>query len=153
MKIAKNSNTQLNAQKKNRDVARQVNPEHYTFGLVECITFNRFMPYSIGCAFKYLWRLGRKDDETIELGKISWYVRDSLKFRPRPTINAEFADVLIRELSLMEDEFEHEVYKMLVGLISAAAGDFELLECLAEEYGFLNDAPIAANQEVYVSEA
>lgn len=56
-------------------------PAHYSQGSVECIDA---MVSAFGIegtkafckinAFKYLWRLGRKDEEKQEIGKIKWYL-------------------------------------------------------------------------------
>ena len=56
-------------------------PAHYNQGNIECIDA-MIAAYGeeevkIFCkinAFKYLWRLGRKDEETQEIGKIKWYL-------------------------------------------------------------------------------
>ena len=56
-------------------------PAHYSQGNIECIDA-MISAYGVEevrtfCkinAFKYLWRLGRKDDEIQEIGKISWYL-------------------------------------------------------------------------------
>lgn len=58
-------------------------PSHYTNypdGLnAECIEYVRHMPFSQGAAFKYLFRLGAKDDSVQELGKASWFLRDAIE--------------------------------------------------------------------------
>lgn len=46
---------------------------------IECIDIARLLPYDLGCAFKYIWRAGRKGDkeQAIEdLNKAQWYIRD-----------------------------------------------------------------------------
>ena len=46
---------------------------------IECIDIARHLPYDLGCAFKYVWRAGRKGDreQAIEdLKKAQWYARD-----------------------------------------------------------------------------
>lgn len=62
-------------------------PQHYTEGLaslkVECINITREMPFSLGNAFKYVWRAGRKGslNKAIEdLAKARWYLRDTEEF-------------------------------------------------------------------------
>ncbi len=60
-----------------------VNPDHYkTATGVECkdAMLAAFGPdeYAAFCklnAFKYLWRLGKKDNPSQELGKIQWYLK------------------------------------------------------------------------------
>ena len=66
-------------------------PSHYNQGNIECIDamVSAFGEYSTAefCkinAFKYLWRLGHKDDETQEIGKIKWYLDKYLELTKRP---------------------------------------------------------------------
>lgn len=63
-------------------------PSHYNQGNIECIDamISAFGEYSTAefCkinAFKYLWRLGHKDDETQEIGKIKWYLDKYLELK------------------------------------------------------------------------
>lgn len=56
-------------------------PKHYNQGSIECIDamISAFGNDAVRdfCklnAFKYLWRLGRKDEEEQEIGKIKWYL-------------------------------------------------------------------------------
>ena len=67
-------------------------PEHYNHSHMECIDgmlgafgdkeVRTFCKIS---AFKYLWRLGYKDDEAQEIGKIKWYLDKYLELT-QPTI-------------------------------------------------------------------
>ena len=66
-------------------------PAHYNQGSIECIDamVSAFGAYSSAefCkinAFKYLWRLGHKDDETQEIGKIKWYLDKYLELTKPP---------------------------------------------------------------------
>ena len=56
-------------------------PQHYAQGGIECIDamISAFGNDAVRdfCkinAFKYLWRLGHKDEEAQEIGKIKWYL-------------------------------------------------------------------------------
>lgn len=56
-------------------------PEHYQGSFetrtLECIDFTRHMPFSLGNAFKYVWRAGRKggaDKALQDLEKARWYL-------------------------------------------------------------------------------
>lgn len=56
-------------------------PSHYAQGSIECIDamLSAFGKDAVRdfCkinAFKYLWRLGHKDAEEQEIGKIKWYL-------------------------------------------------------------------------------
>lgn len=58
-------------------------PAHYTRGFesreVECIDITRELPFSLGNAFKYVWRAGKKGDlakAREDLDKARWYLRD-----------------------------------------------------------------------------
>lgn len=75
-----------------KDKKEMVNsPSHYNQGNIECIDamVSAFGEYSTAefCkinAFKYLWRLGHKDDETQEIGKIKWYLDKYLELTKPP---------------------------------------------------------------------
>lgn len=61
-------------------------PGHYNQGNIECIDamISAFGKEAVRqfCklnAFKYLWRLGCKDDERQEVGKIKWYLEKYLE--------------------------------------------------------------------------
>lgn len=51
-------------------------PEHYNAhpSGVECIDVIEHMPFNIGNAVKYLWRLGHKGDPVEQLEKAIWYL-------------------------------------------------------------------------------
>lgn len=58
-------------------------PKHYQPRFkpraIECIEFSRLMPFSLGNAFKYIWRAGSKGgkDKAVEdLEKARWYLHD-----------------------------------------------------------------------------
>lgn len=53
-----------------------VNPKHYAKYSIELmpIDFIEELPYNLASACKYLFRLGKKDNAEIEIGKINWYL-------------------------------------------------------------------------------
>lgn len=53
-----------------------VNPKHYAKYSIELmpIDFIEELPYNLASACKYLFRLGKKDNTEIEIGKINWYL-------------------------------------------------------------------------------
>ena len=55
-------------------------PKHYTShpSGVECIQITRHMTFNIGNAIKYLWRCGNKDNQTQDLEKAVWYIKDEI---------------------------------------------------------------------------
>jgi hypothetical protein len=63
-------------------------PQHYNAGSMECIdglvgAFGN-EEVAIFCkinAMKYIWRLGHKDDEVQEIGKIKWYLDKYLELK------------------------------------------------------------------------
>ena len=76
-------------------------PSHYNQGNIECIDamISAFGEYSTAefCkinAFKYLWRLGHKDDETQEIGKIKWYLDKYLELKKQIDTNREAESIL-----------------------------------------------------------
>ena len=57
-------------------------PSHYQNGMkveVECIMFTRNMSFSLGNAFKYIWRAGNKASAAMDtdLAKAMWYLKDA----------------------------------------------------------------------------
>lgn len=104
---------------------------HYNTRPIEAIEFVRELGFSLGSAFKYIWRNGLKDATVVESKKRNYYIRDALLHRP-VTIGVLHADRMIRQLSLMSEHFEYEDFDMLVALITAATGDYSLLAKQAE---------------------
>lgn len=53
-----------------------VNPKHYNVYKIDLapIDFIEELPYNLASACKYLFRLGKKDNVEIEVGKINWYL-------------------------------------------------------------------------------
>ena len=74
-------------------------PSHYCQGDMECIdgligAFGR-KEVATFCkinAMKYIWRLGHKDDEAQEIGKIKWYLDKYLELKMPPKFNAMTLD-------------------------------------------------------------
>ena len=75
-----------------KDKKEMVNhPQHYNAGSMECIdgligAFGN-EDVAIFCkinAMKYIWRLGHKDDEAQEIGKIKWYLDKYLELTKPP---------------------------------------------------------------------
>ena len=82
-------------------------PDHYNNGNMECIdgmvgAFGND-EVRIFCklnAFKYLWRLGHKDEEAQEVGKIKWYLDKYVELKDNPLPPVELLDdgtVVIKE--------------------------------------------------------
>ena len=71
-------------------------PQHYNAGSMECIdglvgAFGK-EEVAIFCkinAMKYIWRLGHKDDEIQEIGKIKWYLDKYIELT-KPPIGVRF---------------------------------------------------------------
>ena len=58
-----------------------VNPKHYAKYSIDLmpIDFIEELPYNLASACKYLFRLGKKDNAEIEIGKINWYLTRALE--------------------------------------------------------------------------
>lgn len=63
-------------------------PAHYSQGKYECIDVmvqnygkEATMDFCKLNAFKYMWRLGHKDEEAQEIGKIKWYLNKYLELK------------------------------------------------------------------------
>lgn len=109
-----------------------INPDHYKSRSIQCIEFTRNLDFSLGNAFKYAWRLGQKDNEAQEHGKINWYLRDALAFRP-VQLHTVLAKILLRRLVSIADEFDEETFLLLLAIIHAASGATDLLVAYAKE--------------------
>ena len=67
---------------KKKPVIESADPAHYKTSSIECIDAMRamlgdeaFAGYLRGTIFKYNWRLGKKDESTVEVEKIAVYAR------------------------------------------------------------------------------
>ena len=74
-------------------------PHHYNQGKVECIEaaesaygVNDVMAFCKICAFKYIWRLGDKDEEAQEIGKAKWYLDKYLELKASKTTSDDAQD-------------------------------------------------------------
>lgn len=105
---------------------------HYNSRKIEAINFIRELDFSLGCVFKYIWRDGLKDAKTIEKKKRNYYLRDALVHRP-VSLGVLHADKMIRQLSLLSDDFTHEEFNLLVAVLTAASGNYTLLADQARE--------------------
>lgn len=73
-------------------MTESIDPDHYKTDNVECIDAIRaalgqegFIAYCRGQILRYTWRLGKKDDALVEIGKASVYadwIKDALDGKP-----------------------------------------------------------------------
>lgn len=94
----------------------KINPDHYKSRSIECIEFTRELSFSLGNAFKYLWRCGMKDGSEQELAKVKWYLADHAK-NPLGTTEWLERNELFIKLESIEDEFDKETYLKLFDII------------------------------------
>jgi hypothetical protein len=68
----------------NSDISKAVNPAHYqgivgNYQYIECMEFilgyEGLKSHLIGQVYKYMMRLGKKDEDLQEVGKVVWYSR------------------------------------------------------------------------------
>ena len=85
-------------------------PIHYNHGHMECIDGmigafgnDAVMDFCKINAFKYLWRLGHKDDEAQEVGKIKWYLDKYLELKKKNTKDSDTTQWIFRNEN--EDPF------------------------------------------------
>ena len=95
----------------------KINPDHYKSRSIECIEFTRELSFSLGNAFKYLWRCGMKDGSGQELATVKWYLIGH-KSSPRGTTEWLERNELLIKLESIEDEFDEETFKALHNIIS-----------------------------------
>jgi hypothetical protein len=77
------------------NVKDAINPDHYKVGGIQTIEYlqakltpEEYRGYLRGCAFKYLSRIGHKDEAAQEVSKAIWYLmmlRDSYSHTGKPT--------------------------------------------------------------------
>ena len=74
-----------------RRIEEAIRPSHYNQGSIECIDamVSAFGKEEVATfckinAMKYIWRLGHKDDEAQEIGKIKWYLDKYLELTKPP---------------------------------------------------------------------
>jgi hypothetical protein len=112
-------------------------PSHYSSGrfAIECIAFTRHMTFSLGNAFKYVWRWQEKggvEDLRKALVYLNWAIEDN---EPKP---ADAVFDLVNE-HILTAAWDHEVYGALVfigyghkhlaaQLITSAITELEQLE-------------------------
>ena len=105
---------------------------HYNTRSIEAINFIRHMDFALGNAFKYVWRFGLKDVTDLEKGKRNYYIRDALVHRPA-FVGSDITTHLTRVLSTVADEFSAAQFEMLISLIWAASGDYDMLISRAKQ--------------------
>ena len=100
-------------------------PRHYTEGFapvtIECIDITRHMPFTVGNAFKYVWRAGKKGgpEKTLEdLRKALWYIRDAVQNECIADYPAAFA---VFSLIPKEDTFRWRALHHLANRLPCAA--------------------------------
>ena len=91
-----------------KDIESAVRPAHYNSGDISCIdamiaAFG-VEEVRIWCkitAFKYMWRMGKKDAEEQEVGKTKWYLDAFITLRDRldkPTSTEVFGDFRVGDI-------------------------------------------------------
>lgn len=112
---------------------------HYNTRKVEAITVIRHMDFATGCAFKYVWRHSLKDATTVEKGKRNYYIRDALIHRVG-TMSEDTALRLTRVMSQVADEFDKEQFELLLALVWASAGEYDMLSDRAQRLSLFPSA-------------
>jgi len=54
-------------------------PPHYNWLPIECIDVAQYFSYCLGCAIKYIWRAGRKNNTIEDLQKAVWYLNAEIE--------------------------------------------------------------------------
>lgn len=64
----------------NQQSSSAISPNHYQADGIQCIDITRHMSFAKGNAVKYLWRAGKKDNnsEAQDIKKAMWYLADEL---------------------------------------------------------------------------
>lgn len=103
-----------------------VNPKHYAKYIIDVkpIEFVEELPFNLASACKYLFRLGKKDNAEIEIGKIKWYLsraleRDEYAKVPKyliklAPIGADLNIAIINAIAAGKEHLVHELCHHLV---------------------------------------
>lgn len=109
-------------------------PAHYTSGFsskaVECIDITRGLSFSLGNAFKYVWRAGKKGSVAKareDLDKARWYLRDVAEFGLESGPDIEGSRRIFG--LVVPDGVRHHILKSILQLdLSAAEVGIDQLE-------------------------
>lgn len=77
-----------------------ISPSHYQADGIQCIDITRHMSFAKGNAVKYLWRAGKKDNnsEAQDIKKAMWYLADELnRLGALSSVNTEIIKDIISE--------------------------------------------------------
>ena len=100
-----------------------LNPPYYREGLatrpLECIEVARLLPFDLGCAVKYVWRMGMKGPWREDLGKARWYLRDYVRHR-RPEEATAGVSALAR-LDQVDDTAAEQPWRLRLAAMRAVA--------------------------------
>ena len=103
-------------------------PTHYTTGFparpVECFDIARHLSFTVGNAFKYIWRAGKKGDAAKaleDLSKALWYLDKTAEERV-PAGETCAAQAVFNLLVRPKDEFESFRYTALQAVLTGGYG-------------------------------
>ena len=111
----------------NASTNQVTHPSHYATLDPEPITFIRDRDYLTGSALKYIFRAGHKNgaDESIDMGKAAWYLRELVNERGGQTaiaiLRGVYWDTIDRQLT--PEDRAREVRDRLVEFMSAISHD------------------------------
>ena len=84
-----------------------INPAHYR-GLfetrdIQCIAVTRQLDFDLGCWFKYIYRLGNKDDAKQDFDKARWYMEDWFRSHPPvdPVLSMSVSHFIYKDTTIM----------------------------------------------------
>lgn len=84
-----------------KDLTEIINPDYYNDGEISCIDamiaakgIEKVKAFCECCVFKYDWRLGQKDAEEQEVGKMKWYLDKYLELKRKGLTERQIKDIL-----------------------------------------------------------
>ena len=84
-----------------KDLTEIINPDYYNDGEISCIDamiaakgLEATIHFCDCCVFKYEWRLGQKDLEEQEVGKMKWYLDKYLELKKQIDTNREAENII-----------------------------------------------------------
>ena len=84
-----------------KDLTEIINPDYYNDGEISCIDamiaakgIEKVKAFCECSVFKYDWRLGQKDAEEQEVGKMKWYLDKYLELKKKGLTERQIKDIL-----------------------------------------------------------
>lgn len=104
-------------------------PKHYNShpSGIEAIDVAEGMTFNIGNILKYLWRMGHKDAQSIDMKKAIWYARREIDLRKRIKKDPLNEDMSVGMMKFVVNQETDPFRKEVLNLVWGAAVDADPL--------------------------